>query len=54
MKIPDFWRIAFITRVFKMGNKDSASNYRPISLTSVACKVMEGICRYVILDFLVK
>ena len=53
MKIPDLWRIAFIILVFKKENRDDASNYRLVSLTGVACKVMEGICGDVMLDFLV-
>jgi len=31
--------------MFKKGNKSNPSNYRPISLTSTICKVMESIMR---------
>ena len=41
--IPDVWRAAWITPVFKKGAKFEASNYRPVSLTCVACKLMEHI-----------
>ena len=36
----------------KKSHKDSASIYRPVSFTSIAYKVMKGICRDVMLDFL--
>lgn len=43
--IPDDWRHALITPLYKGGNKDrsKAENYRPVSLTSVTCKLMEHI-----------
>jgi len=31
--------------IFKKGNKHDASNYRPVSLTSVPCKVLESLIR---------
>ena len=44
-EIPDEWRDANINPLFKKGSKLTASNYRPVSLTSVCCKLMEGIMR---------
>ena len=41
--VPSDWSKAFVTAVFKRGNKSDLSNYRPISLTSICCKVMEHI-----------
>ena len=43
--IPNDWRKAIVTPIFKGGNKDrsKAESYRPISLTSIACKVLEHI-----------
>ena len=43
--VPDDWRRANITPIFKSGSKLSAGNYRPISLTSIICKIMESIIR---------
>ena len=43
--VPQDWRNANITPVFKKGSKVLAENYRPISLTSVICKIMESIIR---------
>ena len=43
--IPEEWTKANITPVHKKGNKSELSNYRPISLTSIVCKILEGIIR---------
>ena len=44
--LPSDWRDANISPVFKKGGKHTASNYRPVSLTSVLCKTLEHIiCR---------
>ena len=37
-QIPKEWKTANISTVFKKGDKSKASNYRPVSLTSVSCK----------------
>ena len=42
-KVPSMWKEANITPVFKKGNRAEAANYRPVSLTSVICKVLEHI-----------
>ena len=42
-KIPSLWKEANITPVFKKGKRSDASNYRPVSLTVVICKVLEHI-----------
>jgi hypothetical protein len=41
--IPDEWRKALVTPIYKGGPKSEPSNYRPISLTCISCKVMEHI-----------
>ena len=35
------WRKALVVPIFRKGSKSDASNYRPISLTSVLCKLCE-------------
>ena len=40
---PSLWRTANIVAIFKKGSKMSTENYRPVSLTSVVCKVLEHI-----------
>ena len=43
--IPSDWRRANVTPIFKKGSRQSAANYRPVSLTSVVCKLLESIIR---------
>ena len=40
---PAIWRNANVAPVFKKGPVCNAANYRPISLTCIACKVMEHV-----------
>ena len=42
-KIPQDWKSAYITPIFKKGDKHRPENYRPISLTSIICKTAEHI-----------
>ena len=42
-EVPEDWRTANVTPAFKKGQKYQAENYRPISLTSVCCKIMEHV-----------
>ena len=51
--VPVDWRTANVTPIFKKGSKGDPGNYRPISLTSIPCKVMESVMRDEIVDFLV-
>jgi hypothetical protein len=44
-KIPEFWLTANIIPLFKKGKKLHPTNYRPISLTSIVCKIMIKIIR---------
>ena len=39
-KLPDDWKLAYITPIFKKGNRRSAANYLQISITSICCKVL--------------
>lgn len=49
-KLPDSWRRSNITPVFKKGDRSIMSNYRPVALTSVICKVLEQIVSSSILE----
>lgn len=44
-KVPDQWRLANVIPIHKKGLKSKPENYRPISLTSVASKLLEKIVR---------
>jgi len=37
------WKIAYMSPLHKQGPTDQPSNYRPISLTSISCKIIEHI-----------
>ena len=39
------WKRANVSPIFKKGKKQLASNYRPVSLTCILCKVQESIIR---------
>ena len=40
---PQDWRDAVVAPIYKKGNKHDPQNYRPVSLTSVLCKIHEHI-----------
>ena len=48
--VPSEWKEANITPLFKKGSRNKPENYRPVSLTSVVCKLLETLIR----EFLVK
>lgn len=50
--VPDDWKKANVVPIFKKGSKSKVDNYRPISLTSLCCKIMESIIRDAIVDHL--
>ena len=52
--VPADWRNANVTPIFKKGSKASVGNYRPVSLTSVLCKVMEGLLKDVLMKHLLQ
>jgi len=41
--VPNEWKNAVITPVHKKGSTSSLTNYRPISITCVPCKLLERI-----------
>ena len=49
---PSTWRKALVVPIFKKGSKSDANNYRPISLTSVLCKLCEHILHSTIITHL--
>ncbi len=40
-EVPDDWRSAIVCPIFKKGDREDPGNYRPVSLTSTVCKLME-------------
>ena len=41
--LPEDWLLANVTPIFKKGDWADPGNYRPISLTSICCKLLEHI-----------
>lgn len=50
--IPFDWKVGKVFPIFKSGNRNSPLNYRPISLTSIPCKLMEHVIYSEIMNFL--
>ena len=42
-KVPQYWNHAFVVPLHKSGKRELISNYRPISLCSIPCKMFERI-----------
>ena len=51
--LPKDWRNAFISAIFKKGARNRAENYRPISLTSIVCKLMESLIKEHVIKHLI-
>ena len=51
--LPNDWRRAFISPVYKKGSRHLPENYRPISLTAILCKLMENFVRDKVVSHLI-
>jgi len=51
-EVPNDWKQANIVPIFKKGDRTKPSNYRPVSLTAVASKMLEHIVVSAIMDHL--
>ena len=43
MDLPDIWKNANVSPIFKKEKRFEAVNYRPVSLTCICCKIMEHL-----------
>ena len=50
--VPVDWKAAHIIPIHKGGSKKIPGNYRPVSLTSVVCKVFESVLKDAIVNHL--
>jgi hypothetical protein len=53
-EVPADWKVASVTAIYKKGPKSEPGNYRPVSLTSVPCKLIEGLVKDTLMDHLLK
>jgi Reverse transcriptase (RNA-dependent DNA polymerase)/Endonuclease-reverse transcriptase len=53
-EVPEDWKTANVTPIYKKGKKSDPANYRPVSLTSISCKILESIIRDDMVDHLVR
>ena len=44
-KLPDEWKCANITALFKKDDKKYSGKYTPVRLTNIVCKILESIVR---------
>lgn len=51
-KIPHSWKTADVSPIFKKGDRHRPENYRPISLTSIICKLLEHVVHKQIISHL--
>ena len=52
--VPQDWKDAHVTPIFKKGSKSSPGNYRPVSLTSIICKLMESLIKDAVMKHLLE
>ena len=50
--LPAAWKEAHVTPICKSGDRHSPASYRPISLTSIPCKILERLIKKAILTHL--
>ena len=51
-KVPCEWKVANVTPIFKKGSRLLPNNYRPVSLTSIICKLIESCIRDQVMTYL--
>ena len=51
-EVPEEWKMANVSPIFKKGSRKVAVNDCPVSLTSISCKIMEAAVRETILTHL--
>ena len=52
--VPFEWKEANIIPLFKKGSRNKSDNYKPVSLISVICKLLERLIKDHMVDFLVR
>ena len=52
--IPEDWHKACVTAIHTKGEKNLPDNYRPVSMTSIICKLMESLLRDEIVEHMIR
>ena len=52
--VPKAWKETLSTQIFKKGSKSICDTYRPVSLTSTVCKILEKLIRVQAITYLNK
>ncbi len=50
-RLPKDWLTAKVSPIYKGGQRVDPKNFRPVSLTSTCCKVMERIIKIALVQF---
>ena len=50
--LPETWKLSRVVPIYKEGKKSTPLNYRPVSMTSMPCKVMERVLVDHIVEYL--
>ena len=50
--VPNLWKTSVVAPLYKNGSRCEPLNYRPVSLTSVCCKVLERGIVFQVVDYL--
>jgi hypothetical protein len=51
-RIPSAWKVGVVTPIYKGGSKELVTNYRPITVTSCCCRILERLVRNKLTDYL--
>ena len=50
--VPNGWKIACLTPLFKEGDRDMLGNYRPVTILSAASKILEKVVHKQVSEYL--
>ena len=52
-KLPSDFKLAEVRPIYKKGDKSKPGNYRPVSLTSIICEIMETFIKNILNQHLI-
>ena len=51
MIVPEVWKKALVTPLFKSGSRNEAGNYRPVSILPAVSKLMERVVHNQVMEY---